>query len=563
MWNDLLGTLGKAIEDVFSEDAPKIENDLPFSSATTVLPNGKVNSVTNDEDKLRSPDIIFQENVESTLDNNLIENFFSAKENEEQLLSRKTNSTMMKNINDVPLLSSVREPVLEDFFDHSSAIFPGTETVLTAMRSPRTSESSETAKNQSQSIVAKRSSLSETENGNCRSTTSPFSKETLNSLKSESSTSCEPHQASVVCSFKDEKLSHEYLQAETEDKPECKSSCSEGTSLETIQKHECGLETNVDSNQMKSFIEKLESDNTALNYLNTELKEKLKKQSDVLKSLQAKIKELQEENKRCNIEIFQLTKKNLNNDVEHISKLEEEKNSLEKETERLSSELQVTLAEYENRLGRMDIDIIEANQRANDAEMRFLEKEREAAFSLQHVRGDIESSQALLSQLSSTKSHLEDENESLRKENAKLKLSSHTNLKSLENIIAQQKEKINEDLSINLRMEREFKELEKQHSDCLLQLSQQEKEVESLKLRLLTAAEFTSNPPDSNKNAFSASSADFKGNYSWRTSRFVDPAEANDEDKSKTRLEQEVIRQALVIKDLRKEILSLQRANNL
>lgn len=316
---------------------------------------------------------------------------------------------------------------------------------------------------------------------------------------------------------------------------------------------------------LRNTVQQLEEASQAAEQRIDELDAVSERKSAQLGSLQTKINELREENENLVLEIRKLKTEKGTTDQATFSRLSEENDLLKAENERLSGELQSTVTEYENRLQHLDSMVFEANCRANSAESRLEEIERNAVYSLQNVRTDVDSMQTLLSQTSAMKSALEAKCEELRKENAALKLHRHSVDKKLEDVVLAQKTEIKNLSTKNASLVTEVSRLQNEVTEMLSKLKDKEKEIEEWKQKQWNHLSVQQEDRiggevsrgDTEKTVFSQKKMQPP---SWAAPAYpVIPPPNVDGDK--TRLESEVVRQAMIIKELKKERTEFQQVS--
>lgn len=561
MWDGIIGQLGKVIEDAFSEGAPEHENNAAFHSlpASSDLTSASI-SARDEVMKGRLGNI-----AGHTKENASGRYFIRVPSLLE--VQKEEAKTVREDLCKLPTLDDA-SAVTKDSqgTDPLSCALevapPRNETLLSLNLGSYSVTPVETVTISSESILDKINLLKSEERLSTQSeVTRNLVQTTKNAVRTEVelfSQQPEKHNPSI----------------EVERVSEATCDCSNETLLPTtISKYSDApriLHENKNDRLflaeikcLKVLIENLEDNNKLLCERANDLKKDLKVKTGLLVTAEAKIAGLEKENKSRKIELFQLTNKYLSTSNENVSKLREEKSFLEQEIERLSSELQTAIVEYENRLARMEAEIMEANERANNAEWRFVEKEREAVSSLQNVRRDMESLQELLKDVSKSKLSLEEEYNRLEKENVLLKSQISSEFKSLEDQILKQEIELSELASKNIILESKLKEKEIQHSDCLLKVHEYGKEIENLKVRLLRVNEANSSADEGSESIPRSGVFDTQMSYSFRTLYPAVSVESNEEDKSRLRLENEVIRQSLVIKELKSELSGLQNVNRL
>lgn len=322
-----------------------------------------------------------------------------------------------------------------------------------------------------------------------------------------------------------------------------------------------------ENSSLRNTIQQLEEASQAAERKIDELDAVSERKSAQLGSLQTRINEVKEENENLVIELRKLKAEKGANDITANLKLAEENDHLKAENERLTGELQSSVTEYESRLHHLDNLIFEANCRANDAESRLEEIERNNAYSLQNVRTDVDSMQTLLSQTSAMKSALETKCEELRKENATLKLHKHSVDKKLEDIILAQKTEIKNLNSKNASLGTELTQLQNELSELRSKLKDKEKEVEEWKQKQWNHLSLQQG--DQSNSETSRSNVE-EGVPPPRMKVVLPPWTApvfpvippQNEYGEKSRLENEVVRQAMVIKELKREVTEYQHIND-
>lgn len=560
MWDGIIGQLGKVIEEAFSEETDeRLKNDvIPSDPANLIVDNQETLSHELKKKLLTRHCVDGGEN--RAVENCMEANALQIKGDEEQISSKNVEITKSGIILDIllntedlrkkksPLNFDVTHPEDEDLlsFDLPSC---ASNPLLNAMLSPQNGITEENSvRTQEIPCAELHMSIKTRASG----THVPTNEKELPLEEQEKHTSHqEVRNVDDVQTVSRPNKQHEIAMVSI-DAPPKKLGKESGAEVPFVPEVKC----------LEKIIENLEEENKCLTERLRTVQETLKKKSEQLRVAETKIAELEDDNKARKIELFQLTSKCLTTSTENVSKLHDEKNLFEIETKRLSSEFEMTIIDYENRLQRMDIEIADAKKRANDAEWRFSEKEREAVFSLQNVRIDMESLQMQLCQLLREKTDLESTHESLRKENAALKDELKCNCKAMEDKIVYQKAAIKELASKNAHLQAKNQEEVTQLSYALQKVLEYEKEIENLKLRFLTVCSQCSSTVDSSKASFSSGFLDSNGSYSMRAAYQAVSIESAEEDKSRSRLEQEVVRQALVIKDLKNEIKNMQNANN-
>eukprot|EP00796_Vickermania_ingenoplastis_P004309 gene4310-3124_t len=280
------------------------------------------------------------------------------------------------------------------------------------------------------------------------------------------------------------------------------------------------------------------------------------RKSAQLGAIQTKMNELREENMNLVSQLTKLKEEASSVDTEIHQKLLDEKIRLEAEIERLASELQSSVIEYEKRIQHMDEEVFEATTRANDAEMRLEEMEHNSVYSLQTVRTDVESMQALLTQMSSMKASVEAQCDELRKENSRLRAQKKSDVQKLDDIIASQSSQIKELTKTNSSLKEQIDALEKEKTNLTKRVSAAEKEVGDLRQREWSLATQSQQmqPSEKNQEEHFDEKPSQRMSYSSRAANIYPIMPMPNDVRSNPKLENEVIRQSLQIKELRAEL---------
>lgn len=278
--------------------------------------------------------------------------------------------------------------------------------------------------------------------------------------------------------------------------------------------------------------------------------------SSQLGSIQSTLNELQHENESLRAQVSQMERNGAGVDTEEYKRACEERTRLEGEVDRLTANMQAAAAEYETRLQRMEGEVFDATCRANEAEARLEDLERNSVYSLQTVRTDVESMQTLLSQTTQMKAALEAQCEQLKKENYKLKTQETDKNKSLVDVIDAQKMEMKEMTLKHTVMAQRVAELEQEKSTCLATLAQKENEIDELRQREWHIPTSLSRTQEHQEGATAAPREVVPARH-WEPALY--PAIPHSEEKKNSRLESEVVRQAVTIKELRDEIATLKK----
>lgn len=320
---------------------------------------------------------------------------------------------------------------------------------------------------------------------------------------------------------------------------------------------------------LKSAIQRQEEADRASQQRVGELEVLSDMKSSQLGSLQTKVNDLVLENNRLKALVNDSSKV----DSEVYKRLRENNLELEAEVERLSGELQSAMLDYESRLSQMDEAVFEATTRANDAEVRLEEMERSAAISIQSVRSDIESIQALLSQTTKVKNTLENQNEELRKENQKLKAEQKYIDKKLEETVTTQQYEI-EDLQQEKKvMVDRMSAVENERDALSQQLAKKEKEINELKQREWSVVAPPRQTREEEEHVTREAAPPQKSlvqrgtAQNWKPSLYpggfgVPFPTTTEAPVTNPKLEAEVVRQSLVIKQLREELDAMRAASS-
>lgn len=512
MWNDFLGQLGKTLEETFNEDEAEIvetetvDNKGNYSAETDMPDDLEVNLEEAEEESVKE---------DAEKDRNDFEKL--ADDQPTDILGRGTEALQEEITVDSSLGDEAREGATGT---EKGEIEPlnSTENMLLKFQSQLSEEM-----NINDTL--------RTENNSLKLQLSAFH------ARFEEQTNI--HRGALLSlqeKFEAERRTTDDLRAEL--------SASE-TQVVSLQDELQDLTD--ESERLKSTVELLEASQAASGERVAELEALSERKSSQLGAIQSKINDIKEKNDDLNRQLRVATEGKLSTiDANAHEEVKLECASLTAECQRLSTELHSTVLEYEHRLTTMEDAVSEANHRAKEAEMCLDERKHNAVFSIQNIREDLTGMQTLLKQTTSIKNALEAQCEELREENAKLKNESmESKWRSMLNTKVSDIKRLSSENEALVTQIHELKRSEELHKE---KITEQQRMIEKIKHRewFQPAESSISVTTDNNSPALA------EKKFSSQPLYPILPQPGNK--KGSSRLESEVVRQAVEIKDLRTEL---------
>lgn len=285
----------------------------------------------------------------------------------------------------------------------------------------------------------------------------------------------------------------------------------------------------------------------------------IEKKAVELRKNQERLKDLEAENKLLNDKLKELYSENDN------QLLQEENVALKSEIERLTSELQSSIVANESHIQKLNEEVSESNSRALYAEKQLDDIKHNSVSSFQNVLSDVGTMRELLSQTTSIKVFLEAECDKLKEELSRVKCEKVAIDNKYQETYHQQKMYIKDLIMKNNHLNVRVTELEQTNSDLRNQVVDSDKSIQALKQQqwnLINESRKKAIDESVNEETFERMEAKNKRTVEQTSVLpIISSSAVSDNLTSTLRVENEVIRQSLVIKELRTQVSELQKIN--